>query len=353
MTAAILDRLLDPLDALRRFVFVEAQRVPVLGRVLARRDLRLLAQSLLGVSFALLLTLGAPGIPYVLGPALLGVPHVVSELRFLVVRRTLPRGLVVAAVGLSSLLVALRVAEAIAPRAIAWAPVEVGLGWGLATIGAVAGAVAASSKRRGAIVLAPIAAVSIWAVSHPGTAQLLFAHAHNVITIALWVWLFRRRPLFAIPSLVAIAACALWLASGDALSHVRFAGPFVERLVDESMRAVPRFVPQRNALGLGLAFVFLQSIHYAVWLAWIPQEDLRAEGTTSFKMSARGLVRDLGALGAAVAIFLSVLVVGASFVDVHRTRGLYLSLATFHGYLEVAMLAFFVAKGALPRGETR
>jgi hypothetical protein len=53
----------------------------------------------------------------------------------------------------------------------------------------------------------------------------------------------------------------------------------------------------------------------------------------------------LAVLLAALAVLL-----GAWF-DVHRARTLYLSLATFHGYLELALLAFFWVRGA--RGATR
>jgi hypothetical protein len=62
-------------------------------------------------------------------------------------------------------------------------------------------------------------------------------------------------------------------------------------------------------------------------------------------MSVRSLFSDLGAPGvAAVVIAASAVLLGACF-DLHRARGLYLSLATFHGYLELALLAFLWVRG--------
>jgi hypothetical protein len=288
----------------------------------------------------------APGVLYVLGPAILGVPHILSELRFLVLRREHPRPWLAIVVGAAALLVAIRVASVVAPS-LAWAPeAEVAIGWGLGVAGAIFGGLAGRRLGRAFAFSVPLIAALVWAVMHPGLARLALAHAHNVITIGLWFWLFRRRKLFALPALVLIAIAAYALTSGATTPHVRFDGPWAMRMVKETMWSVPAFVPQRLALGIGLSFVFLQSIHYAVWLAWIPQEDVLGEGTTTFRMSARSLVRDLGRVGVILGVLLGALMVLASFVDLHRTRGLYLSLATFHGYVEIAMMAFLGARGA-------
>jgi MFS family permease len=345
-SSTLLDRLLAPPDAVRRWVFVEAQRFPPLGTLLARRDPRLLAQSCLGASFALLLTMTVPGIPYVLGPALFGVPHVAAELRLLVLRRDLPRSLLATMAVGATLLFLLRFAEAAWPVLGFGGRVEVGLGWSLGLAGALFGAFVSRRWARGTLVAAPIAGALVVALSQPSLARLVFAHAHNLITIALWVWLFRRRPRFAIPAVVLIAMAAALLASGAVLPFTHLSGPWVDRVVTDTLSSLPRSVPQPIGVGLALSYVFLQQVHYAVWLAWIPQEDLPVEGTTSFRMSARSIARDLGGVGTSLVVAASLLVVGASFVDVHRTRAIYLSLATFHGYVEVALLAFFVARRA-------
>jgi len=222
----------------------------------------------------------------------------------------------------------------------------VSLGWGLGLAGAIVGGVAARRPVRALLVGAPIAAVLVVGAAHPSLARLFFAHVHNVITVAVWLLVFRRRALFALPAVALLVAGALWLGSGASFAHLDPGGRFVRRFLDEAIVAWPRgMVTQPVAIGIGLVFVFLQGVHYAVWLAWIPQEQLRAEGTTTFRMSLRALVRDLGAPALAIAVTLSLAMVAASFVSVHRTRGLYLSLATFHGYLEVGVLAYVLVRG--------
>jgi hypothetical protein len=346
MSDRALDRLIDPLDALRRAAIACALRVPGGRELLRDRDRRLLVHSCLGVAVAFTMAVFVPGFAYVVGPAVLGVPHVVSELRFLFARRAVPRVLAVLLVGGAALLLALRVAEILAPRFAAYAPVELSVGWGLGLAGAIVGGVVARRPARALLVGVPTAAVLVVAAAHPSLARLVFAHAHNVITIAVWVLIFRRRARFALPALLLLAAGALWLASGASFAHLDVTSPFVRHFLDEVLMAWPRgMVTQATAVGLGLVFVFLQGVHYAAWLAWIPQEDVRGEGTTTFRMSLRALARDLGAPALAIATALSVAVIAASFASVHRTRGLYLSLATFHGYLEVAALTYAIVRG--------
>jgi hypothetical protein len=105
------------------------------------------------------------------------------------------------------------------------------------------------------------------------------------------------------------------------------------------------FADARLAIGVTTTYLFLQSVHYSAWLSWIPQEEQPRRGTPTFRMSVRAIFSDFGAGGvAAVAIAAAAVLVGACF-NLQRARGLYLSLATFHGYLELALLAFFWVRG--------
>jgi hypothetical protein len=341
--------LLDPLDALRRAALARAVRVPVGRHLLFDRDRRLLVQSSMGVGVALAIAARWPAIAYVVGPALFGVPHIVAELRFLVVRRALPRWwMALLALG-AVLLFVLRVVQMIAPSLAPYARLEVGLGWGIGLAGAASGGAVGRRWFRALAVAAPMSALLALATNHVALGRLVFAHAHNLITIAVWLYIFRRRPAFALPALVLLAGGAVWLALGGAFAALDTQAPFVTRFLDEAIVAWPRgLVTQPTAVGIAFVFVFLQGVHYATWLSWIPQEDLRAEGTATFRMSYRALLRDLGAPALAIAATLSIAMIAASFVSVHRTRALYLSLATFHGYLEVGALAFALARGRGP-----
>jgi hypothetical protein len=246
-------------------------------------------------------------------------------------------------------LFALRGAELASPARLPSAALEVGFGWGWAVAGAVAGWAAARSSlaaRGRALAVAPaLAAVGLAALAHPHLARLLFAHLHNLVGIALWLLLWRRRRRFALPALGLLAIAVALLVSGAALPQVRLDGPWAARLVDESVFAWPRWMPQRTALGLGLSFVLLQSVHYAVWLSFIPQDDLRGQGMLSFRMSWRALRRDLPLPLLALAALAAAAVLAASLASAHRTRQLYMSLSSFHGYLELAAGAFLYVRG--------
>ncbi|MCC6645732.1 MAG: hypothetical protein IT374_09195 [Polyangiaceae bacterium] len=339
-----MERLLDPLDSWRRVTLAGLLRVPGLGAVLRRRDARLLLQTSLGATVAFTLTLAAPGALLVLGPLCMGVLHVAADVRYLVVRRGVPARVVSAVLLASVALFSLRVAAMLGAPAGTVTAAEVGLGFSLPLI-----VLALSPSRRAALVAVPLLAVLGLALSAPGRTQLVFAYAHNVVGLLAWGLLFRRRRLIAAPALGLAASGALLLASGALLPVARLTGPWAERVVDEAMMAMPLAEPRR-AIGVGLSFLFLQALHYSAWLSWVPQDDLPGEGTTTFRMSARSFARDLGRPLAAGVVALALIVAAAGVVAPHPARHVYLSLATFHGYLELAMLAFLVAR---PTGLSR
>jgi hypothetical protein len=350
--ALTLERALAPLDRLRRAALLGLVRAPVVGALVARRDGRLMLHATLGVVVTFALTLACPGVLYVVGPALFGVAHVAADARYLVLRRALPRWWVSALGAGCATLLALRALELAFPAALPFAATELALGAALALAGCVAGALSArdgitaqSSRARAAALILTIVALAAAALTRPNLARLVFAHVHNVVAIALWLTLFRARRRFALPALALLAVAAALLLSGVALSWVRFDGPGTARLVDEALFAWPAWMPQRTAVSLGILFVLLQGIHYAVWLTFIPQDDAPAQGTRSFRGSWRALRHDFPTPWLAAIALLAFAVLAASLFDVHRTRQLYLSLATFHGYLELAATAYFLTRG--------
>jgi hypothetical protein len=346
--AVLIDRAVAPLDRVRRALLVGLSRSSLAGPIVIQRDQRVRAQAVLGVGLAFALTLLAPGVLFVVGPALFGVAHVASGVRYLVLRRALPRWWVTALIAGCLALFASRALEAMFPDRWPFAGTEVGLGWAWALCGvwaAVAASPSPASIRRGLLLTPPILVALIAALAHPGLARLLFAHLHNLVGIGLWLLLFRRRPRFAFPALALLALAVALCVSGSVLPAVHFRGPGAARFVDEMVSGWPGWMPARAALGLGLSFVMLQAVHYSVWLAWIPQEDLTGQGTLSFRMSLRALLRDLGPVWLGVVGLLAGCVLAASFIDAHRTRQLYLSLSGFHGYLELAAGSFLFVRG--------
>jgi hypothetical protein len=182
----------------------------------------------------------------------------------------------------------------------------------------------------------------------PSMARFVFLHAHNLIALAAWATLFRTNKRWLVAPLALIGAATVVLATGLVASQT-LASPFATSFQLPVLTVASWLAPVANvrvAVGMTTAYLFLQGVHYSVWLSWIPQEEQASRGTPTFRMSIRALFADLGAPGvAAVALVAAAVMLGAC-LDVHRARALYLSLATFHGYLELGLLAYFWVRGA-------
>ena len=101
----------------------------------------------------------------------------------------------------------------------------------------------------------------------------------------------------------------------------------------------------RWALRLVMLYAFAQSLHYAIWLRLVPDEDRERATPRPFRASWRALARDVGPWlvgGAALAIvFFSAWAV----IDVAHAREGYLRASAFHGHLELVALGFFFVRG--------
>jgi hypothetical protein len=341
-----------PLDRARAALLALALRAG-LGPLVARRDRRLALIATLGVAVALGFTIAAPIVLFVVGPVLLGVPHVASDVRYLVVRRGLPRSVGVATAIACAALVAVRVVEETgAGRSLARVELGLAAAWILAAM--IAGATAGRSYGRLAVAAPLFGVLTFAALRSPVMARFVFAHAHNLVAVGIWVALFRRAArrrdradVAAIAALVSIAAATAVLLAGVTLGWTYSYGAWWS--FGLGLGELPRWVapglPPALGLGLTSSYIFLQSIHYSALLGWIPQDDVRAEGTLTFRMSARSLVKDFGAAGLAVIGIAMAVVLAGALANARRARDLYVSLAVFHAYLELAMLGFFVVRG--------
>jgi hypothetical protein len=178
----------------------------------------------------------------------------------------------------------------------------------------------------------------------PGVVRTVMAHAHNAIALGVWALVFCQARKRALVVLVALAAATLLLVLSP-LAWFGFKHGLAQSFGLHGLMAADQLAPFARgaplALGIVASFAFLQSVHYAVWLHAIPQETTRGEGTLSFRMSFRAFLRDFGPCGAALAALLVVLVPLAGVMSPLRTQSIYLSLATFHAYLELAALALW------------
>jgi hypothetical protein len=185
----------------------------------------------------------------------------------------------------------------------------------------------------------------------PAAFRFGLLHLHNLIALGIWLALFRRKLVWACLPVALALVGAFWFASGALLGVTLQHGTvslFGLHLFEASDWIAPE-MQDMTGVSLTLSFAFLQSIHYAVWLVGIPQDDARGQGTPGFTMKYRALLRDLGGAGLAMVLGVSSLLLlraAWSVIDGYR---LYLSFASFHAWLELSMIAYFCAGPTLRR----
>lgn len=294
--------------------------------LIRNRALRVVFVGTLLVSLGMFLALWVPFWLLALGPILLGVPHVVSDIRYIVARPGLHR---------RRLLVIL-----------AGVPLLAGAATG-DVVFAFLSALAAlwltdgSSWRRtaGTVVVVGLAGL---ALRYASTANLLFAHAHNFIAVGLW-WVWRKRgPLHLVPVALFVGG-ALFLLFGPlgwafGEGSLFFTAPSGMGIGYYADSLAPGVAPEL-ALRLILLFAFAQSVHYTIWLRLIPEDDRPQATPRTFAATYRALKGELGGwLLAGAALVAAAVGVWALF-DLLAARAGYLRAAIFHGHIELIALA--------------
>lgn len=271
-----------------------------------------------------------------LGPILLGVPHLLADVRYCVVR---PGGHRRPALWIG---VGLPLAMVVV------------LGGSAVGFAAVAGACAASSgstvRRSIGIAVAVVAAVLCERFGPAAT--LVLVHLHNVVAVLLW-WCWRSRRTNArdprLVPLLMFTGISLFIGMGglDAgVAALASWGPADASLgLAHHLGVLAPGVPAPWGLRLVLLFTFAQSVHYAIWLRLVPEDDRARSTPRSFRASYRALVSDLGRPVLLVTALLAVAVAGWALADLVAARAGYLRLARFHVFLELAVLAVLWTEG--------
>ncbi len=273
---------------------------------------------------AFLGTVFAPLVMLAWAPLLLGVPHLLGDIRYLVVRPRLhlrPEVLIPLCLTLAAI--------------VLWAPVSVSLAATAATI-----FLARASWMRRAGGLAVVGACATWCLLHPLAAPLVLAHIHNLVAVALW-WMWRKRKPGErlVPVLFVAGFVALLLGAGDSLafSHPLFAERPGLRWARELGRLAPG-IPSPFDVRLVLAFAYAQSFHYAVWIRLVPEDDRPRPTPRTFAASWRALREEFGLLPLFLVVALTVGLALWGVVDLVAARSGYLRLALFHGPMELAVI---------------
>jgi hypothetical protein len=311
---------LIPFDWARRYLLDGL--VP--RRLITDREARVAVTGIGTALFALALAWYWPLIALGIGPLVLGVPHLLADIRYLVVRPRLHhRRSLLLAVGLPLVLVGI------------WPAVSLGM---VVPLGALAVANAPRNRRLVAAVAAFVVLAS--GLQWPNATVLLVIHLHNAVAVWLW-WHWRRRRgeagAWSVVAAVGIAASVLVLASW--FGHEREAWPLPgltwASLGDE---LAPFADPKWLHLGVRL-FAFGQAVHYGLWLRLIPDEDRARPTPRSFQASWRALVSEFGAVPLALVACTTLALMTWGWFNAASARDGYLHLAGWHAYLEFAVIA--------------
>ncbi len=278
------------------------------------------------VTAALALTLLGPLALLLLTPLVLGVPHVVGDLRCLVLSPS-ARALGLPKLALFVPLAALTALSAAPVLGLeSWPRTQLICG-AAAVLGAILGA---GHRARWRLPLAVgvlvLAALACWNVA---LGLMVLAHAHNLIAF-LWycAWARNRREAAIAFAAYALAATAIFSGLAAAPVDADFAGL-------SSAKLAAQLAPGASApfgRNVVASFAFAQAVHYGVWIWLLPRE------------RATSLRQDLGARGLRLFLGCSVLVPLLGLCDPVWARDSYLALASFHGWLELAVLAFLLSR---------
>jgi len=301
--------------------------------LMTRRDVRVSVMFSAMICTAMVATLVAPLWLLILGPLLWGVPHLVADIRYLVIRpgyHRRPEIWLLAGVPLF------------------WTARGDGLEWGF--VGAAAAALVARAPlvRRLAVITA-LAGFAMIFLGLGHTGDILFAHAHNFIAVGLW-WAWRPRTgrLHWIPLALLIAA-SLFLLSPVALAIVTAIGGFNwfggGMGPDYQLWRLSADIEPDLGLRLVLLFCFGQAIHYAIWLQLLPDDDRVRATPPTFRASYEDLCRDMTRPGVWIAGLLALAIAAWAVHDLMNACNGYFRMARFHGHLELIAIAVLLLEG--------
>lgn len=346
-----MDLVLRQADAVRATLWRWTAKTGFGRRCLSDRGLRLAALACGHMCVALALTVLAPLWLLLIGPLVLGVPHVVADVRYLLIGRT--AGVTRAAawallVPLGGMMVGRVVVVLGGPHLPA---LEVALG--AAAMAAAVGfaPVPRALKLTGLGLVCGVAAVTLIS---PYDSALVVAHLHNLVALGLWLaWMRGSGPASRQWAVVGFfGLCVALLMAGvlepAALSVDAWDAPGSGLTMEEMVWTLAPGMSPEWGLRLVLVYAFAQALHYTVWLRMVPQSQTHQprRAPSTLARAWRELRLDIGKVGLLIAVILAVLVPVAGLFDGPGTRATYLTVVLFHGWLELAVIAHLLVRRA-------
>jgi hypothetical protein len=332
-----LHSLLAGVDRVRRAALTAA--APWTRAVLVDRERRVAFAGAALIVAAFAASCALPLWMVALGPIVWGVPHIVADVRYLIMKQGYHRR--------PAVLLAIGGGAALA-----------GLGYGVRGGLAAAGAALLFSRgtalRRG---VAFGAIAGLFAIAHFAgpMADVAFAHLHNLVAVALW-WAWRRREtkLHYLPlAFIGLGTAALLAGAADPILRATggLTAPWTGLTLAQVAYSLSPTPVGAIATRLVLLYAFGQAVHYIVWLRLIPEESRRSRTPRSYQQTYRALRGDMGSWVLWLALLGTlVFIVWAAVESAGVARARYLNIAFFHGYLELAAAALLWSEARLPEG---
>ena len=329
----MIEALLRPLDRIRWHFIVATG---ALGRrLIVDRSERV---AVLGAATLVVLLALAGTIPLwllALGPIVWGVPHVMADIRYLVVRPGYHRRTMMAIATLVPLAATAITADVL---------------WGVFACVVAAACSRATAARRVGVLFALCVLLAALYVAGP-VRNLYFAYAHNFIAVLLWyMWRPRNRHTNLVALLFLVASAAImWGIPFSAIEASYASTPSQQMNIDYFAWSLAPNVKYTSALRLLTLFAFTQAVHYAIWLRLVPEDDRPQRTTRTFVKSWRALRDDLGLWVLAVTALAALIVAVWACVDLAQARAGYLRAAVSHGSIELVALALIACEGTPKR----
>jgi len=300
--------------------------MPLSSRLVADREARVavVATSTVLLSFALAML--SPLALLALGPIVLGVPHLLADVRYCVVRPGWYRNRTLQLAAIPVLAVGLGAELAV----------------GLAGVGAAVIAADAPVRRR-IVGVAIVGALVVSTMLVDRWFELALVHLHNFVAVLLWLWWRERRRRWHLVPLALLVPCSLVLVWWPAPLGLHWLAPAGIPWRHYLATLAPG-LPESLAISLVVLFAFMQAVHYGLWLRVVPEEDRDRPTPRTFQASLRALDRELGRWLVRLALLASVgLAVWAAF-DLYAARIGYLRFSRFHAVLELCVVAIVLVE---------
>lgn len=351
-----------PLDAVRREALQLVGRSRVLRSCFIAREQRVAVGLVLHAAVAFVGAVFFPVLLLLVGPVVLGVPHVAADVRHLCLRReSSARGRRLGLPAAASLLVAAWGSTFVpgwsAAEATRLTLVVANL-WLLVFIRRARDAQrAAGSGRQGRLLAVLAVAGGLTAVGwrYPLGFALGFAHAHNLVGLLAVALLVRRSRPLLIGAFALVLALGVWIASG-AWVGATLGSPGIQLGASHLLALADGLAPRIDAyraIAFTTTFAFLQSVHYAVWLFAVPELDRARSGPTTVRTRLGAWVGDFGLPAVLVVVALAALLAISAVVSLRAACATYLAVAAFHGYFELVLLGAWYVRAGGARGVRR